>query len=183
MDVDVLPLEGILKRVNGFHETVRDFDSFFAALKKCPGDDDKPLRVLQTKFGGRLMAKFACAGTQRTQSLQDERRNLSKLKGPHIEDMVWNGEHNDNIAILTEYIEPFGRFHTMRDLVHASDVEWRSTFFQVLFTLATLQSNFPGFRHNDLKADNVLITYGKAKSYSFQHLGMRRTFFLPLARA
>jgi hypothetical protein len=34
---------------------------------------------------------------------------------------------------------------------------WRSIFFQVLSCLAVIQEKYPGFRHNDLKANNVLV--------------------------
>lgn len=180
MDLSVLPLEGVIERVSGLNETVKDFNTFFSALRKCPGKDDKPLRVLQTKSGGRLMAKFAYLDDQRHQSLQDEWNNVKKVSGPHVSQIVWAGKHDGNIAILTEFIEPNGKIHTMRELSSmASDLEWRSAFFQVLFTLASLQTKYPGFRHNDLKADNVLVTLGPARSYSFKYNGLRRTFFLP----
>ena len=180
MDLSVLPLEGVIERVSGLNETVKDFNTFFAALRKCPGNDDKPLRVLQTKSGGRLMAKFAYSDDQRHQSLQDEWNNMQKVSGPHVAQIVWAGKHEGNIAILTEFIEPYGKIHTMRELSSlASDLEWRSAFFQVLFTLASLQAKHPGFRHNDLKADNVLVTCGPSQSYSLQYNGLRRTFFLP----
>ena len=34
---------------------------------------------------------------------------------------------------------------------------WRSIFFQLLSCLAVIQEKYPGFRHNDLKANNVLV--------------------------
>lgn len=41
---------------------------------------------------------------------------------------------------------------------HTRDVyTLKSLIFQVLFTLAILQKKFPGFRHNDLKIDNILL--------------------------
>lgn len=35
--------------------------------------------------------------------------------------------------------------------------EWKVIFFQLLSVLAVIQSKFPSFRHNDMKANNVLI--------------------------
>lgn len=32
-------------------------------------------------------------------------------------------------------------------------------FFQIFYTLVILQYNFPGFRHNDLKANNILVVF------------------------
>lgn len=34
---------------------------------------------------------------------------------------------------------------------------WRSIFFQILSCLAVIQEKYPGFRHNDLKPNNVLV--------------------------
>lgn len=34
---------------------------------------------------------------------------------------------------------------------------WKVLFFQIISVLAVIQSKFPSFRHNDLKANNVLI--------------------------
>lgn len=34
---------------------------------------------------------------------------------------------------------------------------WKSIFFQVLSVLAVIQSKYPSFRHNDLKANNLLV--------------------------
>lgn len=34
---------------------------------------------------------------------------------------------------------------------------WKVFFFQILSVLATIQSKYPNFRHNDLKANNILV--------------------------
>lgn len=36
-------------------------------------------------------------------------------------------------------------------------LHWKVIFFQIISTLAVIQSKFPSFRHNDLKANNILI--------------------------
>lgn len=36
-------------------------------------------------------------------------------------------------------------------------IEWKVIFFQLISVLAVIQLRFPGFRHNDLKANNVLV--------------------------
>ena len=37
--------------------------------------------------------------------------------------------------------------------------EWRVIFFQIISTIAVIQCKYPGFRHNDLKLNNILIQY------------------------
>jgi len=36
-------------------------------------------------------------------------------------------------------------------------MEWKVIFFQIISVLAVIHSKFPGFRHNDLKANNILV--------------------------
>jgi len=35
--------------------------------------------------------------------------------------------------------------------------DWRTIFFQIISVLAVIQNKYPGFRHNDLKANNLLV--------------------------
>lgn len=37
-------------------------------------------------------------------------------------------------------------------------IHWQSIFFQIIFTLTIIQTKYPTFRHNDLKANNILIS-------------------------
>ena len=36
---------------------------------------------------------------------------------------------------------------------------WRNIFFQIISTLAIIQDKYPTFRHNDLKANNILLQF------------------------
>jgi hypothetical protein len=38
-----------------------------------------------------------------------------------------------------------------------STLDWKVIFFQIISVLAVIQSKFPSFRHNDMKANNILI--------------------------
>ena len=35
--------------------------------------------------------------------------------------------------------------------------DWRYIFFQILSVLAIIQNKYPAFRHNDMKANNILV--------------------------
>ena len=37
-------------------------------------------------------------------------------------------------------------------------IHWQCIFFQIISTLAVIHSKYPSFRHNDLKANNILIS-------------------------
>lgn len=59
-----------------------------------------------------------------------------------------------NLAFLDKYDENMTRFLTRFDI---TDDVCRALIFQVLYTLAALQSRYTGFRHNDLSTNNVLV--------------------------
>jgi len=54
-----------------------------------------------------------------------------------------------NAGDLLDYIRINHKTFKLRD--------WRVLFFQVLSVLAVVQEKYPSFRHNDLKANNLLI--------------------------
>ena len=59
--------------------------------------------------------------------------------------------------------------------------EWRILFFQILSTLAVIQAKFPGFRHNDLKANNILIQKieSRNKNNKFKYKINGKVFIVP----
>jgi len=158
---------------------IHDLKTFFEALWTTPGDPDKPLRILRNGVGGKVVAKFALSSQRRYKAMKDEWNNLQTCQGLHVIQYLWGGVHEGHIVIVMEYTEPFLNFSTVRDLCAASDLDFRIAVFKILFSVRLLQQRFPGFRHNDLKADNVLVTTGPARSYAFSFNGLRRTFFTP----
>jgi hypothetical protein len=135
------------------------------ALKQSKGDPDKPVRLVVDQNGMALVAKFGFGDDPLRQPLvEDEIRNHRVLRDahlatPHIAELKWAGEGLKACVSCTEYIEPLGDCHTLRELAQrGTDAQWRQALFQTLFSLACLQQTFPGFRHNDLKGDNVLVT-------------------------
>ncbi len=150
--------------------TVNSAAALIGALRASPGDRDKPVRLLQDADSWRvLVAKFGLGeDTERQPCVQHERQALrvvARAPTPHIVREVWGAACQEPDRLLPssvcclEFVEPWGSIHTMRQLAaKGSDAQWREAILQVVFTLLALQATFPGFRHNDLKADNVLIT-------------------------
>jgi hypothetical protein len=69
------------------------------------------------------------------------------------------GEYYDNVSILIsewanngDLLEYLKNNHQDLKTKH-----WRGIFFQLISVLAIIQSKYPGFRHNDLKANNILV--------------------------
>jgi serine/threonine protein kinase len=59
-----------------------------------------------------------------------------------------------NLTFMEKFDCDLTRFLTSR---RRSDDTYRAIIFQVVYTLAALQSRYPGFRHNDLSTNNVLV--------------------------
>lgn len=69
------------------------------------------------------------------------------------------GEFHKNVSIL---ISEWANRGDLLDFIRKhhngfTASHWKSIFFQVLSVLAVIQSKYPSFRHNDLKANNLLV--------------------------
>jgi hypothetical protein len=59
-------------------------------------------------------------------------------------------------------------------------IYWKVIFFQILSTLAVIQSKFPSFRHNDMKANNILIhKISKKKTKDFTYTVVKQSYRVP----
>jgi hypothetical protein len=110
-------------------------------------------------------------------ALEKLKKNLHDFWKPFIQISadIGNSKIEEELDIVCSFTE-YTPFHlsynassprTMRDLVikdECSDLIFRGCLFQILALLKHLQKAFPGFRHNDLKADNVLITSGPSST-------------------
>lgn len=69
------------------------------------------------------------------------------------------GEYYENVSVL---ISEWANAGDLLDYVKANYKtmtikHWRSIFFQLLSVLAIIQNKYPSFRHNDMKANNILV--------------------------
>jgi len=60
-----------------------------------------------------------------------------------------------------------------------SAITWKVLFFQIISALAVIQSKFPSFRHNDLKANNILIHKIKKRSVSYVYTVNKCKYVIP----
>jgi len=69
------------------------------------------------------------------------------------------GEYYSNVSVLISEWANSGDFldYIRKNYKKFKVKEWRCICFQLLSVLAIIQSKYPGFRHNDLKANNILI--------------------------
>jgi serine/threonine protein kinase len=69
------------------------------------------------------------------------------------------GEYYSNVSVLISEWANGGDFldYIRNNYKNLKNKHWRCICFQFLSVLAIIQSKYPGFRHNDLKANNILI--------------------------
>ena len=70
-----------------------------------------------------------------------------------------NGKFYDTASIL---ISEWANRGDLLDFIrkhfeYLTAVHWKTFFFQILSVLAVIQAKYPTFRHNDLKANNILV--------------------------
>lgn len=85
------------------------------------------------------------------------------------------GEYHDHASIL---ISEWANRGDLLDFIRKNYKEftlmhWKVFFFQLISVLAVIQSKYPAFRHNDLKANNILVhkvsQRGTQFSYTVNH--------------
>lgn len=91
------------------------------------------------------------------------------------------GEYYDNVSILIsewanggdlgDYIK--NNFKSL-ELIH-----WKVIIFQILSVLAVIQQKYPAFRHNDLKANNLLVHNIQTNNKKYKYKINGQTYIIP----
>lgn len=92
-----------------------------------------------------------------------------------------NGEYYDKVSILISEWANRGDFldYVKKNYKRFTPLHWKVFFFQLISTLAVIQSKFPSFRHNDMKANNVLITKINRNADIFTYKVMGNIYKVP----
>jgi len=77
-------------------------------------------------------------------------------------------KYHTNVSILISEWATRGDFldYVRKNYKNFKLIHWKIFFFQIISTLAVIQSKFPSFRHNDFKANNILVTKVPKKANS-----------------
>jgi serine/threonine protein kinase len=91
-------------------------------------------------------------------------------------------EYHDNVSILiSEWANCGDLLDYFRNNYHLMKLRhWRTIFFQIISVLAVIQNKYPGFRHNDLKANNILvqkIDFRKKNNYFLYKINMENNYY------
>jgi serine/threonine protein kinase len=58
-------------------------------------------------------------------------------------------------------------------------IHWKCILFQIISTIAVIQTKYPNFRHNDLKANNILISKTETYNQKFLYKVNKKEYILP----
>ena len=103
---------------------------------------------------------------------------ISALSG-YVTHPLGYAESKNVCALAMEWYPPYKSstgmdLYTLENVLQnlglISEVEWKATLFQVLFSLTVLQRKISGFMHNDLKPSNIVTTHSNSDS---NHQGQR----------
>lgn len=102
-----------------------------------------------TTFNSKIQTFIALSKTNQIQSKKYTKFIDRYNKGAFYDDVSILISEWANGGDLLEYLR--ANFHNL------TTKQWRVIFFQIISTLAIIQSKYPSFRHNDLKLNNILI--------------------------
>jgi hypothetical protein len=112
----------------------------------------------------------------------------NKIKGNEkFDTFVKKCENNDYYPIASVLIGEWADGGDLLDFLKKNYkqmelIHWQVLFFQIIATLAIIQEVYPSFRHNDLKANNILVsligTGGRVRQVMNYHI-KNQYFMLP----
>jgi hypothetical protein len=92
-----------------------------------------------------------------------------------------NGDFSSTVSILiSEWANKGDLLDFFRNNYKAFTLaHWKVFFFQLLSTLAIVQSKYPAFRHNDMKANNILVQKISIKKDYYRYLVVGNKYKVP----
>lgn len=91
------------------------------------------------------------------------------------------GKYYPNVSVLISEWANRGDFldFIRKNYKQFTPTHWKVFFFQIISVLAVIQSKYPSFRHNDLKANNLLVHKINKQSERFTYRVVRCVYKVP----
>ncbi len=92
-----------------------------------------------------------------------------------------DGEFHDDVSIL---LSEWANSGDLLDFIRKNFkkmklLDWKVIFFQIISALAVIQNTYPSFRHNDLKANNVLLHQISKERKSYSYFVLKQKYIIP----
>lgn len=92
-----------------------------------------------------------------------------------------DGKYEKTVSILLsewanrgDFLEYIRKRYKSFKLIH-----WKVFFFQIISVIAVIQSKYPTFRHNDMKANNILVHKLKKQRAPWSYRVCNKTYIIP----
>jgi len=91
------------------------------------------------------------------------------------------GEYYENVSVLiSEWANGGDLLDYIRKNYKTFKIRhWRTIFFQILSVLAIVQAKYPSFRHNDLKANNLLVNLIDMSNKKYKYVINNQVYIVP----
>jgi len=91
------------------------------------------------------------------------------------------GEYYQNVSVLiSEWANGGDLLDYIRKNYKTFKIRhWRTIFFQILSVLAIIQAKYPSFRHNDLKANNLLVNLIDMSKKKYKYVINGQIYIVP----
>ena len=92
-----------------------------------------------------------------------------------------NGEYYQNVSVLiSEWANGGDLLDYLRKHYKSFKIRhWRTIFYQFLSVLAIVQAKYPSFRHNDMKANNLLINLIDMSKKKYKYIINGQSYIVP----
>lgn len=92
-----------------------------------------------------------------------------------------NGEYYQNVSVLiSEWANGGDLLDYLRKHYKSFKIRhWRTIFYQFLSVLAIIQAKYPSFRHNDMKANNLLINLIDMSKKKYKYIINGQIYIVP----
>ena len=116
-------------------------------------------------------------------NLEDSIVNSDNKKYNEFVEKYKEGYYHDNVSIL---ISEWANRGDLLDFIRKDKrykkfkaIDWKVFFFQIISILAVIQSKYSSFRHNDLKANNILVHKIAKRSSEFSYTICKKKYKVP----
>jgi hypothetical protein len=116
-----------------------------------------------------------------TNLIEDGIISESSTKYSQFVEKYKKGEYYDKVSILISEWANRGDFldYIKNNFDRFTPTHWKVFFFQIISTLAVIQAKYKSFRHNDMKANNILVTKINSKMPVFTYTITRNVYKVP----
>lgn len=102
-------------------------------------------------------------------------------KYKEFEERYKKGDYYDNVSVLISEWADHGDLldFIRKQYTNFSPMHWKVIFFQIISVLSIIQLKYPSFRHNDLKANNILIQKISNNTNKHKYIISNTTYKIP----